>query len=57
MDKKEYIIRREGIAGSYGLGEVVSPGVTLFKAGFYGLTEDELKAKLVGRVVQLSEAA
>lgn len=32
MDSVEMVIRREG-QGTYGLGEVVIPGVTLFRAG------------------------
>ena len=46
MDQKEYVIRTEGIAYQYGVGEVVSPGVALFKAGDYNLTKEELNAKL-----------
>ena len=43
-DTKEYVIRVEGTVNSYGLGEVVVPGVALFKAGEYNLTKDELQA-------------
>jgi hypothetical protein len=42
----EYIVRKEGTAGRYGLGEVVSPGVTLFRDGFYNLTGDALARKI-----------
>ena len=45
-ETKEYIIRTQGTAYTYGLGEVVSPGVALFKAGDYDLTHDQLNAKL-----------
>jgi hypothetical protein len=38
----EYVIRREG-QGTYGLGEVVIPGVALFRAGNYNLTAEELQ--------------
>jgi hypothetical protein len=43
---KTYIIRVEGTAYRYGLGEVVSPGVALFNSGFYNLTKEQLNAKL-----------
>ena len=46
METKEYVVRTEGTAYQYGLGEVVSPGVAFFKAGFYNLTKQELNAKL-----------
>lgn len=45
-EQKEYIIRTQGVAYTYGLGEVVSPGVALFSAGNYDLTKEELNAKL-----------
>jgi len=54
VEQKEYIIRTESAtAYTYGLGKVVSPGVTLFERGMYGLTQDELSAKLksLGKVV------
>lgn len=41
----EMVIRREG-QGTYGLGEVVSPNVTLFRAGNYNLTKEELEAAI-----------
>ena len=46
MDQKEYVVRTEGIAYQYGIGEVVSPGVAFFKDGFYNLTKEQLNAKL-----------
>lgn len=46
MESKEYVIRTEGIAYQYGVGEVVSPGVALFKAGAYNLTKTQLNAEL-----------
>jgi hypothetical protein len=46
LESKEYIVRVEGFPYSYGIGEVVVPGVAFFKAGFYNLTKDELNAKL-----------
>ena len=46
MEQKEYVIRIEGTAYRYGLGEVVSPGVALFKAGHYDLTKDQLNTEL-----------
>lgn len=51
-EQKEYIIRVQGVAYTYGLGEVVSPGVALFKAGHYDLTREQLNAELkkIGKV-------
>jgi hypothetical protein len=53
VESKEYVVRVEGTAYQFGLGEVVSPGVAFFKAGFYNLTKQELNAKLksLGKVV------
>ena len=40
-ETQEYIIRTQSDrAYTYGLGKVVSPGVSLFERGFYGLTRD-----------------
>ena len=52
MESKEYVVRTEGIAYQYGLGEVVAPGVALFKAGDYNLSKEQLNKKLtaVGKV-------
>ena len=44
--EKEYVVRTEGNFNSYGIGEVVVPGVALFRDGDYNLTKDELNAKL-----------
>jgi hypothetical protein len=52
METVEYIIRIEGTAGRYGLGEVILPGITLFKAGRYNLTHDELKAAILATTVK-----
>jgi hypothetical protein len=46
MSQVEIVIRREGMYDSYGLGEVVIPGVALFRAGNYNLTKEELNIKL-----------
>jgi hypothetical protein len=47
VEAKEYIVRTQSdVANTYGLGEVVVPGVALFKSGNYGLTKDQLNAKL-----------
>lgn len=46
VDQKEYVVRTEGVAYQYGIGEVVVPGVAFFKAGDYDLTKDQLNAKL-----------
>ena len=45
-EQKEFIIRTQGVAYTYGLGEVVSPGVALFKAGHYDLTRQQLNTEL-----------
>ena len=42
-DKKTYIVRVEGHANSFGLGEEVIPGVTLFRTGMYNLTKEQLE--------------
>lgn len=42
----EYVIRKEGVAGRFGLGEVIVPGVALFKSGNYNLTKEELDRKV-----------
>jgi len=41
-EKTTYVVRTEGFANSYGLGEVVSTGVALFRAGKYNLTREQL---------------
>lgn len=46
LETKQHVVRVFGKADSYGLGEVVSPGVALFKAGMYDLTRDQLEQKL-----------
>lgn len=46
-EQQEYIIRTQSdVAYTYGLGEVVVPGVALFKSGNYGLTKDQLNAEM-----------
>lgn len=45
MSQVEFVIRREG-QGTYGLGEVIIPGVALFRAGNYNLDWDELQAAI-----------
>ena len=46
MSDKEYVVRVEGIAYQYGIGEVVSPGVAFFKAGDYNLSKEQLNSRL-----------
>jgi hypothetical protein len=46
VETKDYVIRTEGTAYRYGIGEVVSPGVAFFKSDSYNLTKAELNAKL-----------
>jgi len=41
-----YVIRVEGMHNSFGLGEKISDGITLFRSGMYNLTADELEAKV-----------
>ena len=47
---KTYVVRVDGKANSFGIGEVVIPGVTLFRSGFYGLKRNtaERLADLLG---------
>jgi hypothetical protein len=46
-EQKEYTIRTHSDrAYTYGLGELVAPGVALFRDGFYGITKEEVSAKL-----------
>jgi hypothetical protein len=45
MSTTEYIVRKEG-TGTYGLGEVVADGCTLFRSDDYGLTKEELDRKI-----------
>jgi hypothetical protein len=49
MSQVEMVIRREG-QGTYGLGEVVIPGVALFRAGEgwqnYNMTWEELQTAI-----------
>jgi hypothetical protein len=46
VETKEYVVRTEGHFDSYGIGEVIVPGVAFFKAGDYNLSKDQLNAKL-----------
>ncbi len=46
-ETQQYVIRTQSDrAYSYGLGEVVIPGVTLFRSGNYDLSLEEVQAKL-----------
>ena len=47
---KTYVVRVDGKANSFGVGEVVIPGVTLFRHGFYGLKRNKAEhlADLLG---------
>lgn len=53
METKEYIVRVEGHFDSYGIGEVIVPGVAFFKAGDYNLSKEQLNKKLkaLGKVI------
>ena len=46
QDSKTYILRVQGVAYTYALGEVVAPNCTYFAAGNYDLTKEQLTAKL-----------
>ena len=50
QERKEYVVRVEGTADSYGIGEVVAPQCTLFGKGMYNLTREaaERGAKHLG---------
>ena len=43
---KQQIVRVEGKADSYGIGEQIIERVVLFKAGDYGLSKEELSKRL-----------
>ena len=45
-EQTQYVVRVEGTANSYGLGEVVSQNVTLFRAGNWGLNSEEIEVAL-----------
>jgi len=46
-EQTQYTIRVQGNrAWTFGLGEIVSPGVALFKVGHYDLSKEELNAAL-----------
>lgn len=48
--KTEYILRTQSNhANSYGVGEVVSPGVVLFRAGTYDLSRSEAEEILASK--------
>jgi hypothetical protein len=40
------LVFRQYADGTYGVGEVVIPGVTLFRAGNHGLTKEEAEVSL-----------
>jgi len=49
VDQKQYVIRTQSDRSyTYGLGEVVAPGVALFSSSpmHYGLSKEELNAEL-----------
>ena len=46
-EQTQYTIRVQGNRDwTFGLGEIVSPGVAFFKVGHYDLSKEELNAKL-----------
>jgi hypothetical protein len=47
-EQTQYVVRTQSDrAYQYGLGEVVIPGVTLFRDGNYDLSREEVDAKLL----------
>ena len=44
--KLSHIIRVQGVAYTYALGDVVAPNCTYFAAGNYDLTKEQLNKKL-----------
>jgi hypothetical protein len=47
MSETQYVVRTQSnFAGMYGLGEVISPGVVLFRYGNYDMSLEELNKKL-----------
>ena len=52
----EYVIRTQSnFANTFGLGEVISPGVTLFRAGTYDLTREEAETLLASKRKQANQ--
>jgi hypothetical protein len=46
MSETQFVIRKQSdFAHTYGLGEIVSDGVTLFRDGNYNLSKSEVEAK------------
>jgi hypothetical protein len=46
----EYIIRTQSnFANTFGVGEVICPGVVLFRAGMYDLSRSEAEAILASK--------
>jgi hypothetical protein len=45
-ETQEYVVRVEGMPNSYGLGKAINDHVTLFEAGMYNLTHEQLMKKL-----------
>jgi hypothetical protein len=46
QDSVNYVVRVEGLANSYGLGKEIVKNVTLFEAGKYNLTFEQLQKEL-----------
>jgi hypothetical protein len=57
VELKEYVIRKEGTANTYGIGEVIVPNVAFFKAGHWGLSSEqlELAIKKLGKAIIVNE--
>ena len=48
---QQFEVRKQG-NGLFGLGEEVVPGVTLFRAGRYDLTKEELAKVVLATTIQ-----
>jgi hypothetical protein len=47
----QYVLRKQG-NGLFGLGEEIIPGVTLFRAGMWDLTKEDLARVVLNTTVQ-----
>jgi hypothetical protein len=45
-ETQDYVVRTEGMFNSYGLGKVIAKNITLFEAGKYNLTLEQLQKEI-----------
>jgi hypothetical protein len=45
-ETQNYVVRTEGMFNSYGLGKVIAKNITLFEAGKYNLTYEQLQKEI-----------